>query len=296
MLREVSGGAIEQVPLGGDLLSRGSAIQDMQSQQALGAFDSREARLKRELKIVRVEGKRLDTRVSRLEARARVAASGNRESLSASLRADGYGIRAKRDGINVGPFKLGRNGFRMSLPAMLGGRVMPALGLLYAMGGLENTLHAGIDEYNRLKKEGGTDAEATRRAVGAAAESVANSVTSTLASMPGVRTAHRLFGRGDASLNQAKHMWERAAAFIFNRSELQKREHAAGNAELAAHTDLDRKFDKLVTSGPRTFRLKNAHAAEIYKRDRVNASQALREQQHSDKRWADRKARIAGGN
>lgn len=288
MLR-AQGYAFESVPLGGDALSRGNVQEQRDADAALQTLDMR---LRREQRTVQT----LERKVSRLEGQYRNLKSPNRQSLMEQLRAEGYGIKASRAGWKMPGIQLGKRGFRMDWPSLAGGHAMTALGTLYALKGLEDTVWGGVEKYVAMKKAGGTEGQAIKAYAGEAAEGVASGLANALSKVPGVSTAHKLFGRGDASLKQAVHMWERAAAFMFNRGELQKREAARANAELAAHSELDHKFDKLITTGPKTFRLKNAAHAEIFRRDKLDATQVLRESEHSRLRLAQRNGRIADGN
>lgn len=287
-LRELraQGYAFESVPLGGDALSRGDPEQSALATANLARFTREQRELGRKQKT-------LEQKVHALEARVRNIRNPSRQTLMDKLKADGFGVRSERQKLQFGPVKLGRGGLRLDTPRLTGG-AFTSYAILAAMDQGVAAVMDGIDTYKRLKREGRSEREAKEALLGSAAEAATGRMVSTLGSVPLVGSAQRVLGLDP---DRVKHMWTRMIANYANKGELTRREQAAGNAELKAQADFLNPFiNKMNSSGPRTFRLRNAREAEAFRRERIEASEAALASERSRNELKRRNGRDASGN
>lgn len=278
-----AGDAFESVPLGGDALSRGD----------IAAARQAAADLKRFILQAKVEEKALareNLKARTAEQRLRLAQSPTGQSLTAQLRAEGFGTRgnAAKAGF-LRSMSKGRLSLRGGLKGIGGGPLLTTAAVLTTIGiGLEAFADAR-DEYNAIKNAGGTDAQAKQALVGKARESLAKSVIG----LTGAETLSVGLGRAfGLSHKDAQHRFERYYSEVFNNSAVQRRDLVAANAALNAENEVLEHWSKLDRSSPKTFRLRNKAEASAYQNERRTANDMELNRQlfvNSQKQQADKR-------
>lgn len=293
-LRELraQGYAFEAVPIGGDKLS------GLQGEGGVAKFQ-------RELDTKRAEGalRALDRKIAeakRAEISLRKAAAVAKvqpRTLTERLRNRGFGTDDRGSAL-LGIHKLGsgRLSLRGAIRTLGGAEVLTSFAGIHTASMATDAIVEAQEEYKRAKEQGRTEREARDLLYGKAIEGF----ISRAGDITGGKGLWKAILRGSGFTEQgADKAVERAIARFVNEGELAKRENAQANAVEASVTELDHKFDKLATTGPKTFKLRNAAQAELFVRDKRNALEQFRLNELQLKRFGEshgRNGRDASGN
>lgn len=294
-LRELraQGYAFESVPLGGDALS------GLQGEGGVAKF-ARELETKRAEGALRALDRKIDE-AKRAEVSLRKAAAVAKvtpRTLTDRLRSRGFGTDDRGSLPSIGPKNLMSNklSLRGGIRALGGQPVITTFAALHTSSMALDSIFDAQDEYKRAKEQGRTEREARDVLYGKAAEGF----ISRAGDITGGKGLWKAILRGSGFTEQgADKAVERAIARFVNEGELQRRENMRANAVEASVTELDHKFDKLATTGPKTFKLRNAAQAELFVRDKRNAMEVFRLNELAMKRFSEsrgRNGRDASGN
>lgn len=269
-LREVSGGALETVPLGGDSLNPQTNTGLLRAKHEA---DAAAMTLKRYIEQAKIEEKKLavDTMRARTAGerlRLRMSAD-TRASLGQQLRADGFGLKgpASRPLGARGLIDLakGKLNLRAGLKGFTGTDLLITTAPIHIAGAALNTYFDAKEEYDRVKRAEGSENAAKNALVGRAKEGIAQ----TFAQVSGGKSLWKGVLRGAGFTEAgAEHAIDRAIARTFNESGLRRRELVAANVALNDDSHLLAKWAKLDASSPTTFRLRTKSEAQAYQNER----------------------------
>lgn len=270
MLREISGGALEITPIGGDQLSPQSNTGLLNAKHQA---DAAALTLKRYIEQAKVEEKKLKVETVRARSaaerlRLRVAPD-SRQSLGQQLRNEGFGLRgpASRPLGARGMIDLakGKLNFRAGLKGFTGVDALVTTAPIHIVGAGLNTFFDAKEEYDRVKTAEGSENKAKQALVGRAREGVAQ----TFAQVSGGKSVWKGVLRGAGFTDAgAEHAIDRAIARVTNESGLRRRELVAANVALNDDSHLLAKWAKLDASSPTTFRLRTKSEAHAYQNER----------------------------
>jgi hypothetical protein len=298
-LREVSGGALETVPLGGDSLNPQTNAGLLRAKHEA---DAAAMTLKRYIEQAKIEEKKLNIQIPQARsAEQRLAlrmSQSSRASLGQQLRAEGFGTRGSGSIRSMLPTRISKGmlSLRGGLKGVGGGPLLTTAAIMTAIGGGLNAIADAREEYDAIKKAGGTDEQARRALVKGAIESVASSAIGISGAASISEGLGRAFGM---SKKDAEHRFNRFYAKALNESAFARRELIAANEALNADNEVIEKWNKLDTSSPKTFRLRTKAEAQAYQSERRVANDMELNRQlfkNSNDQQAKAAGRVASGN